>query len=416
MLRLTRKLEAQLALWTLSAEGQSLRTGASKASLIVSAATLEKLPLELQVLILASAPDFTTLRDLVHASPVYHKAYASAKAIILSALIQTQQVPGTEVDSLAVLLSLDYADGMQDHLDEVIAFLDRYRHARGRGRWVNTKNPPLPVRWRPLQTDIDDLITMVKFQNLTEYLTDQFLEMEFQNTSVEPTSRMQIHNLFGGPWNCRAIWWLFFQTFPRWEHQEMWTILRFVTWRAKTIIETLIGDPEKNVWNLIPKSRRYNLAVQSITCAGPLFLAKAIRKKTVEQQYRMVIDNFECILFLRPDISNIASSIEAVCMVARGRPDMQLYPSDKFDSLTMLTDDAQDPSYIPCHEKPSAGCKWYLPYARFGSYDDAPKFEPSGDKKPWSCAFWDHDRLVKAGVVGGYTWSGFRNYLGLVLE
>lgn len=257
----------------------------------MSAATLETLPLELQVLILASAPDFATLRDLVHASPVYHRAYASAKAIILSALIQTQQVPGTEVDSLGVLLSLDYADGMQDHLHEVIAFLDRYRHARGRGRWVNNKNPPLPVRWRPLQTDIDDLITVVKFQNLTEYLTDQYLDMEFQNTrygsiktggkitisleermrihraiyrlqiyynlfgSVESTSRMQIHNLFGGPWNCRAIWWLFFQTFPRWEHQEMWTILRFVTWRAKTIIETLIADPEKNVWNLIPKSK-----------------------------------------------------------------------------------------------------------------------------------------------------------------
>ncbi|KFY03662.1 hypothetical protein O988_01336 [Pseudogymnoascus sp. VKM F-3808] len=340
---------------TLSAEGKSLRSGASKASLIVSAATLETLPIELQVLILASAPDFATLRDLVHASPVYHRAYTSAKAIILSALIQTQQVPGTEVDSLGVLLSLDYADGMQDHPAEVIAFLDRYRHARGRGRWVNTKNPPLPVRWRPLQTDIDDLIVVVKSQNFTEYLTDQFLEMEVQNRRcgsikaggkitisseerlrnhraiyrlqiyynlfgiAESTSLMQTDNIFQCPSPSREIWALFFQTFPPWEHQEMYTMWKFVTLRAETIIATLIADPKKDVWNMIPKSQRYELAVRSITCAGPLFLAKAIRKKSSEEQYCLVTDNFECLLRSRPDLISIPSSIDYVYM-AVGRP------------------------------------------------------------------------------------------------
>jgi hypothetical protein len=380
----------------------------------LSAATLEKLPLELQILILAFAPDFATLRDLVHASPVYHRAYTSAKTVVLSALIQTQQVPGTEVDSLAVLLSLDYADGMQDHPDEVIAFLDRYRHARGRGRWMNTKNPPLPVRWRPLQTDIDDLIMVVKSQNLTEYLTDQFLDMEVQNRRcgsikaggkitisseermrnhraiyrlqiyynlfgiAESTSLMQTDNIFQCPSPSREIWALFFQTFPPWEHQEMYTMWKFVTLRAETIIATLIADPKKDVWNMIPKSerslsmthihslyiinlgRRYDLAVRSITCAGPLFLAKAIRKNSSEEQYCMVTDNFECLLRSRPDLISIPSSIDYVFMAVGGPSYILLYPADKFHSLAMLTDDPQGLSHIPWHDRPIPGCRWYL--------------------------------------------------------
>ena len=137
---------------------------------------MEKLSLELRIHILASAPDFPTLQALCHASPACHQAYAVAKVEILSALVQNAGVPGTEVDALGTLLSLDYADGMQDHPDEVIAFLDRYRHARGAGRWAKTKNPLLPVRWRPPQTDVDDLMTIIQFHELAEHLTANFLK------------------------------------------------------------------------------------------------------------------------------------------------------------------------------------------------------------------------------------------------
>lgn len=173
---------------------------------------------------------------------------------ILSALIERQQIPSTEVDALGALLSLDYTDGMQDHLDEVIAFLDRYRHARGRGSWVNTKNPPLPSRWRPPETDGDNLTSMVRFHKLTELLTDRFLEyMEKTNRRykfakvdglitistqermriyraiyrleiyhnlfgmAEATSRMQTDNLFVGPegenLSKKETWDLLFRTF-----------------------------------------------------------------------------------------------------------------------------------------------------------------------------------------------------------
>lgn len=253
---------------------------------------LEKLPLELQIIILASVPDFATLRDLVHASLVYHEAYVSSKREILSALIQKQQVPATEVDALAAVLSLDYADGMEDHPDEVIAFLDRYRHARGRRKWINRKNPPLPVRWRPPQTDIDDLTTMVRFHNLTELLTDRFLEyMERTNGSynftkmnglitismeermrihratyrlqvyynlfgmAEYTSRMQTDSLFVGPEGDnrseREIFDLFFRTFTAWERTEIYTMEDFVTFYTVELIDALVSDPAKDVRYII---------------------------------------------------------------------------------------------------------------------------------------------------------------------
>lgn len=68
------------------------------------------------------------------------------------------------------------------------------------------KNPPLPIQWQPVQTYIDDLITMaVQFHNLTELLTDRFLEyMENTNETykfiktdglitISVEKRMRIH-------------------------------------------------------------------------------------------------------------------------------------------------------------------------------------------------------------------------------
>jgi hypothetical protein len=257
---------------------------------------LEKLPLELQVLILVSVPDSATLRGLIDASLVYHRAYLSSKEKILSALIEKQQLPGTEVDALAALLSLDYADGMQDHPDEMIAFLDRYRHARGRGSWLNKKNPPRPVRWRPPQTHAHDLMTMVRFHNYTELLTDRVLEyMEKTNSRnnfakvdglitistqervriyraiyrlqiyynlfgmAESTSRMQTDNLFVGPEGDnrseREIWDLFFRTFTGWERAEIYTIEHLVISCTVELIDALVPDPDKDVRYILPPGK-----------------------------------------------------------------------------------------------------------------------------------------------------------------
>lgn len=245
---------------------------------------------------MVSVPDSATLRGLIDASLVYNGAYVSSKEKILSALIEKQQLPGTEVDALAVLLSLDYADGMQDHPDEVVAFLDRYRHARGRGRWLNKKNPPLPIRWRPPQTVADDLITMVRFHNYTETLTDRVLEyMEKTNERykfakvdglitistqermrihraiyrlqifynlfgmAESTSRMQTDNLFVDPLGDnppqKQIWDLFFRTFTGWERTEIYTIEHVVISCTVELIDKLVPDPDKDVRYILPPGK-----------------------------------------------------------------------------------------------------------------------------------------------------------------
>lgn len=98
----------------------------------------ESFPVELRILILQSVPDFATLRSLVHACPAYHHAYLTGnKEQILSGVIERQHIRGTELDALGAVLSLEYTSGLQDQEDETIAFLDRYRHARGARRWAD---------------------------------------------------------------------------------------------------------------------------------------------------------------------------------------------------------------------------------------------------------------------------------------
>lgn len=254
---------------------------------------LEALPLELKIHILASTSDFAALRAIVHASPMYHQAYLAGKLEILSVLVQTMGVPGTEVDALGALLSLDYADGMQDYPDEVIAFLDRYRHARGAGQWTETKNPPLPIRWREPQTNVDDLMTMIRFHELAEHLEIRFLEyvgesdrgsklynMDGQITlslqermrihraiyrlqifchlfgMAESTSRMQTDRLFqADDWEEpmeKTIGALFLTTFTPWEQDEMKAIWHYVETRSEDLINKLVADPKKDARNIVP--------------------------------------------------------------------------------------------------------------------------------------------------------------------
>ncbi|OBT62742.1 hypothetical protein VE03_07069 [Pseudogymnoascus sp. 23342-1-I1] len=444
---------------TLSAKGRSPRTDLLRdwrSSLVLS--PLEKLPLELQILILASAPDSATLRGLIYASLVYHRAYMSSKVEILSALIEKQQIPGTEVDALAVLLSLDYADGMQDHPDEVIAFLDRYRHARGRGRWLNTKNPPLPSRWRPLQTHAHDLMTMVRFHNLAERLTDRFLEyMERTNKRynfakvdglitistqermriyraiyrlqvyynlfgmAELTSRMQTDNLFVGPEGVngskKEIWDLFFRTFTGWERAEMYTIEHFVISSTVELIEALVPEPEKDIRCILAPDHFYYITFESIACAGPLFLAKIIRQETLEQQYSVVADNFDDLL--RSDSKKLghgpmASSIMNVCGAEGYLPHHILYPVDKIiASIATMDDDGDfDMCQMPWYEKPSAGYVYYFRQSQFWLHGDVPHTHEEDARPimvfrmrrvlqggPWSYVFWDRARLVQVGAV-----------------
>ncbi|PGH16812.1 hypothetical protein AJ79_01456 [Helicocarpus griseus UAMH5409] len=49
---------------------------------------LEAIPLELQILILKNVPGLETLRNLVQASPLYHKAYLAGRKEVLCAIVQ----------------------------------------------------------------------------------------------------------------------------------------------------------------------------------------------------------------------------------------------------------------------------------------------------------------------------------------
>lgn len=233
-----------------------------------------------------SVPDFATLRSLVHTCPAYHQAYlAGNKEQILSAVIERQHIRGTEVDALGAVLSPEYTSGLQDQEDETIAFLDRYRHARGAGGWAEPNNTA-PVRLQ--QTRLDNLMMMLRFQHCVQHLTEDFLEWVGHSdrgrmlTKVDgriPLSlmeemrihramyRLQIYShLFGTPasklrrrvvddYPELKIWSLFFQTFPPWELQELAVIWEYVSLRGESLLDELTADPNKDIPKLIPDGR-----------------------------------------------------------------------------------------------------------------------------------------------------------------
>lgn len=173
---------------------------------------------------------------------------------------------------------------------------------------------------------------------------------------------------------------------------------------------------------LINLDNFYYLTFESIACAGPLFLAKAMRPQTFDQQYSVVADNFECILRSGSRsiaLGPMASSIRNVCIAESLRPHNVLYPADEIVSVINITSDGYfDMSSMPWHDKPSAGLKYYSSYFRFWTNqnvsDNAHKEVKHNmvfqmrkviEGGPWSFVFWDRERLVQAGVVNATTTS-----------
>lgn len=161
----------------------------------------------------------------------------------------------------------------------------------------------------------------------------------------------------------------------------------------------------------------YYLTFESIACDGSLFLAKAMRQKTFEQQYSVVADNFECLLRSRSKtiaLRPIASSIMNVCRVNIFRPHKVLYPAEKLLSVVNVMDDGHfNLSRMSWDEKPSAGFQFYSPnfrywpcgdLSRIDTYYEDESFNADQMRKlieggPQSFVFWDRERMFQIWVV-----------------
>lgn len=250
-----------------------------------SAATLETLPTELRIEVLKSIPDACTLRCLLNASPIYYRAYIPLQREVLTAIISRQYFQGTAADVVAAILSIDIFHACNTRTkEEVIAFLDRYRHARG----IMSPNALLiPSAKGGTRLTIKELH---KFQTCIELLMDEYLkciaESNFYRQLCRDTAgkmslsslqrmrivraicRVQVYSyVFYQPrhdgsslppvpnwkeyFELEEVTDLFHATFAPWERDEMWAMYEWFEDWAEEILDTLL-ESEMDTPTLAP--------------------------------------------------------------------------------------------------------------------------------------------------------------------
>ena len=104
-------------------------------------ASLEGLPVELQFEILERLTDLPSLNAIVHASPPYHRAYATKRRSILAKAISRDVGPDTLLEAQAVCTALktNKRDGF-----EIRGFLKWYRNSLSNPASISIESFPLP--------------------------------------------------------------------------------------------------------------------------------------------------------------------------------------------------------------------------------------------------------------------------------
>ncbi|RMD44030.1 hypothetical protein DV735_g1076, partial [Chaetothyriales sp. CBS 134920] len=113
-----------------------------------SSSPLERLPGELRLRVLTSIPDLTTLRSLVHASPVLHASYFHNRDTVLRTCLG-RELDGLLVDAYATLMSRVGTLGSPRTNEMIVSFLDGYKG------WLSGSSPcpelesisPSSLRW-----------------------------------------------------------------------------------------------------------------------------------------------------------------------------------------------------------------------------------------------------------------------------
>ena len=89
-------------------------------------ATLEKMPVELKVVILRESPDVSTLYTLVRSSPSYYQIYSRQRQSILHSVLSNTLSPRTLLEFHSVIRARSVQRGPFWPL-EVVEFLNNYR-------------------------------------------------------------------------------------------------------------------------------------------------------------------------------------------------------------------------------------------------------------------------------------------------
>ena len=261
-----------------SSSGRYLETPASSSS------ALENLPPELRYLILLSASDLTTLRSLIHASPVMHAQYRNNRHRLLCACL-TRELDGFFVDAYACLMSQARALGPVRTDEKIVGFLNRY------GAWLSGSGlgasdvsslDPSDVRWLAAY-HLSVALPMARWYSAwalanLEQATMAATEPAGNARSLEnmPLSRSEerrilralyryetFHHLFGqnesmrlGGFRHEEINEIFFSLLDPWEAEAVGCIDLFVLQRYENILDHVKEalDPENSRFEREEKS------------------------------------------------------------------------------------------------------------------------------------------------------------------
>ncbi|KAF7161744.1 hypothetical protein CNMCM5623_007231 [Aspergillus felis] len=132
--------------------------------------TLEGLPVELQISILFNIDDLNSLRSLVFASPIYHRAYQLVRQELLYVLLQSSYNGLVDIaDAVAAVRSRGLYAIKPSNRAKIIALLDSQRrseeiHRLGLSSWPFPDEP----------ADIEETIQLLHLHRMATYLLDDY--------------------------------------------------------------------------------------------------------------------------------------------------------------------------------------------------------------------------------------------------
>lgn len=139
---------------------------------------LEKLPVELQTLILSSAPDLRSLRSLVHSSPILHRLYCGSRLRILQSVLGNV-LGGMVIEALATphCDTMLFEEASQEFFGWPFNEEDEARYNMPESYWLSRLN-------------LSDTIHLLHFHiRAIDPVTEQFVNWALASLNISPEEK-----------------------------------------------------------------------------------------------------------------------------------------------------------------------------------------------------------------------------------
>ncbi|KAF9889606.1 hypothetical protein FE257_007114 [Aspergillus nanangensis] len=416
-------------------------------------APVESLPTELRILILQRCLDLSTLRSIVHASPVYHQTYLSIRHDLLLAMLDRNYDGLVDIsDAITAIRSRGLYACFPSNKEKILALLDCRRRSEEICRLRLPSAPDAPQQPK----DVDEILALLKLHEIAMYFLNDYSHHPVRPKWIDPTKweeeilplklskiekirflralyRHQIlANIFGprdnpvnesprwgelNTWLDEKIfaheeaWGVFLGTLDPWEIGELGCVWEYLRDKYRAPYNEIAQDmqqyPTKSGSVTIPDPPRGNLAldgddlhaddesIEALAAIGPVFCFKFLHQATYRGRRDMVLANYHRTVYCLPNMHVMAS--EALPL---------LYPADRFNFGYDYQGFRDLVATLPPWQQPNIAFQWYF-VGIIEEEDGCAVFETYYDLKTphierWAYAIWDEKRLIE--------WNAPQNY------